>query len=316
MKKNVFGGAEVDPSLAPEEMGGGNYINCFLADKGAREGFLFQTIDYGEYGADAPRSRKFLAQAKKYFPELRQLVCRQGVLLSRERFSRAQADDTARLGKILGFPSAMPDEGATKKTRYGFDVSVSYRTPPAEPRKGASKDELKLLAMMRDRSDTIFSFVSTDATCAPAAEALRARLEKCLRESADFALALTGVELKMETWHSSSDLAAALLDKAHVFSPSELAAISNVWYNQVGEEHQSTFEALIANKKRLKSPLVRGIIVGMLLSNENDPASVFYPLQNHGEKVMGEFEAIKGAYEARVIETMLAAEGRAHGRST
>ena len=312
----MFGNPRADSSSAPEEMGEANYINCFLADKGARAGFLFQTIDYGEYSAGAPRSRKFLAQAKQYFPELRQLVCRQGVLLSREKFSRAQADDTAKLGKILGFPSAMPDESSAKKTTYGFDVNVSYIAPPAEPRQGAKKEELELSEALRNRNNTIISFVSADMKCAPAAEALRARLEGCLRESPDFALELVGVELKMEVWHSSPDLVAALLDRAHKFEQSELAAISNVWYNQVGEAHQATFEKLIADKARLKSPLVRGIIAGMLLSNENDPASVFYPLQDHGEKVMCEFETIKSVYEVRLIETLLAAETRSARRRT
>ena len=47
-----------------------DYINCFLVDKGVREGFLFQTIDHNEYNIEEPFTKKFLLLVKKYFKEL------------------------------------------------------------------------------------------------------------------------------------------------------------------------------------------------------------------------------------------------------
>jgi hypothetical protein len=311
-----------------------HYINCFLADKGVRAGYLFQTVDLGEYDSSAPKSAARLSYAAKYFPGLRQLACRQGVLLSREEFSLDRADDDVELGKILGFPCEMPDKSSSKETTYAFHLRAVF--PPkalfstkagvlcaeeylALP-EGASKEDVAAHTMSkilweepdcRDKyyKSPILSFVSADTTCVPAAEALRAKIERCLLNSADFLLrdSMHGVEMETVVCHSSKDLIAALLDLAHVFVDSELDEISNVWGNNVGENHQHVFDRILYDPSRLQNPVVRGMIIAMLLDSENKTEAVFYPLQNHGPAIMAKYEEINDAHEERMVQIMLEA---------
>ena len=314
-----------------------HYINCFLADKRVRAGYLFQPVDLDEFDSSAPKSAARLAAARKYFPALRQLECRQGVLLSRDEFSLAQADDDEELQKILGFPCGMPEKSSAKETTYAFHLRAVFPPKALFPSKeggvgalmgaplalpeGASKEDAavytisKILWEEADCRDkyykaNILSFVSADTTCVPAAEALRANIERCLFNSPDFILrdSMHCVELEMVVCHSSKDLVAALMDPNHVFMESELNEISNVWGNNVGENRQHIFNQILYAPERLCNPMIRGIIIGILLDNENKTEGVFYPVQNHGRAVMDKYWEIQAEHEERIIEIMLALE--------
>jgi hypothetical protein len=156
---------------------------------------------------------------------------------------------------------------------------------------------------------SIFSFVSTDITCVPAAEALRENIERCLLDSPDFLLrgSMHFVELEMVVCHSSKDLISALMDPTHVFMASELDEISNVWGNNVGENQQHIFDRILYDPDRLQNPVVRGMIIGMLLDSENKTEEVFYPLQNHGRAIMDKYSEIEALREERMAEVMLSA---------
>jgi len=79
-------------------------INCVLVHSGVRNAFLLQYIDYGENSANNYESSKKLAGIHKYFPELIHSPSRQGMIISKNRYTWDESDKSANLGKILGFP--------------------------------------------------------------------------------------------------------------------------------------------------------------------------------------------------------------------
>ena len=90
-------------------------VNCVLVQKGVRNAFLLQYIDYGENSLNDPESSKKLAGIRKYFPELIQSESAQGMIISKNKYTWDESHNEADMGRILGFPC-----------RYDFDYIVRH----------------------------------------------------------------------------------------------------------------------------------------------------------------------------------------------
>ena len=90
-------------------------VNCVLVQKGVRNAFLLQYIDYGENSPNDPESRTKLAGIRKYFPELIQSKSAQGMIISKNKYTWDESHNEADMGRILGFPC-----------RYDFDYIVRH----------------------------------------------------------------------------------------------------------------------------------------------------------------------------------------------
>jgi hypothetical protein len=293
---------------ASEELSVNDYINCFLADKGIREGFLFQTIDHREYSPEEPKSKKILLLVKKHFKNLNHLQFTQGVLLSRNVFEKEQVENDAELGKILGFPCECP-EYPTKKTRYGYDIVVVIKTS------NERKEELTQLAKEMEIDvplefdfnvkHTIISFMSLETTHQSTLTQTEI-IKNILLNDETFELRSSVVDVKLVITpvYTPSYLIDILLKPDHPFTEDELFEISNIWYNHIGENNLDEFKQFLDDKKKMINPVNRGIIIGILLFSENNAESVFYPMQNHGVSIMEKYDKIKDELETRMMEIM------------
>ena len=100
---------------AVSKIGEEELVNCVLVQKGVRNAFLLQYIDYGERSPHGPISRQKLAGIRKYFPDLIQSKSAQGMIISKNKYSWEESHNEADMGRILGFPC-----------RYDFDYIVSH----------------------------------------------------------------------------------------------------------------------------------------------------------------------------------------------
>ena len=101
------------------------YLNCYLVSKGGRDGYLFQNVQYKEYDINSPISKNKLNLMKKYFPSLKQIPNRQGVLLTKKQYTLKDIEDDSKLGKILGFPCQSLTE-ILKKIKEDDDLLTTY----------------------------------------------------------------------------------------------------------------------------------------------------------------------------------------------
>jgi len=103
------------------------YLNSFLINKGIREAYLFQTIDYGEYSPSAPKSAKILGMIKKEFPSLVHTPMQQGVLIAKRPIESAEYSTDSGLAKLLGFPCVLSAE-----TTYGYSILAAVGSGEVE----------------------------------------------------------------------------------------------------------------------------------------------------------------------------------------
>ena len=94
-------------------------VNCVLVQKGVRNAFLLQYIDYSERTPHGPISRRKLAGIKEYFPELKHSRSLEGTIISKNTYTWDESYNTADMGRILGF-----------SCRYEFDYILEH---PEEP---------------------------------------------------------------------------------------------------------------------------------------------------------------------------------------
>lgn len=293
---------------ASDELSVNDYINCFLADKGVREGFLFQMIDHKEYNIEEPFTKKFLLLVKKYFKGLNHLSFNQGVLLSRKLFEIEDVETSAKLGKILGFPCDIP-EYPSKKNRYGYDIVVFIKMPDKQI------EELTQLAKEMEYEiptefdfsikHNIISFMSLDATHQTTLTQTEIIKNILLNdESFELRSSVVDVKLVITPIYTESYFIDALLQADYIFTEDELFEISNIWYNHIGEEFLDEFKDYLDDSAQLLNPVNRGIIIGILLFSENNTTQVFYPIQNNGDKLMEEYETIHSKLESRMMETL------------
>ena len=296
---------------ASDELDVNDYINCFLADKEIREGFLFQTIDHKEYSPEEPISKNILLLVKKHFKNLNHLPFNQGVLLSRKVFDKEHVEKGSELGKILGFPCECP-KYPSKKTRYGYDIVVVLKMSMEEEEEFREEmkeweEEKKEMWKKIDfnTNHTIISFMSLEAshqTTLTQTEIIKNILLN--DETFELRSRVVDVKLVVTPVYTPSYLIDILLKPNHPFTEDELFEISNVWYNHIGENHLDEFKLFLDDKNKMINPVNRGIIIGILLFSENNAESVFYPIQNHGVTIMEKHDKIKEELETRMMEIM------------
>ena len=268
------------------------YINCFLANKEIRNGYLFQTIDHKEYSQKEPKSKNILLLIKKHFKKLNHLPFYQGVLLSRNVYKKELVENDSELGKILGFPCKRPE---SKKTRYGYDIVVVLKSSCPELENDNTYD----------KTYNIISFMSLDATHQTTLTQTDI-IKNILLNDDSFELRSRVVDVKLviSTIYTESYFIDALLQPDYKFTEDELYELTNIWYNQIGESHLDEFKNLLDDNTQLMNPVNRGIILGILLFSENNAESVFYPIQNNGVIKLNKYDKIKVELETRMIEIL------------
>jgi hypothetical protein len=103
------------------------YLNSFLINKGIRQAYLFQTIDYDEFSPSAPKSAKILGMIKKEFPNLVHTPMQQGVLIAKRPIKVEEYSTDSGLAKLLGFPCVLSSDNA-----YSYSIRAAVGTSEVE----------------------------------------------------------------------------------------------------------------------------------------------------------------------------------------
>ena len=247
--------------LGPKE-----YINCFLVTKKVRDGFLFQTIDYNEYDINSPISKKKLNSIKEYFPSLKQTPNKQGVLLSEKEFSLKDIEDTASLGKILGYQC----ESLTKI----FQEKAEDSEIPT--------DTVHIIVnLMDDTSITIISFMCININDKmDKINELVSKIRKALKEENEMKKNIKNVELNIEHEYTPYYLIKLLSNYEKNLTEDEKNSINA---NLDGIGFSEPFRKYINNYFQYNNPIHRGIMIGLLTYAKYPLLQPFYPLQNYGK---------------------------------
>ena len=267
-------------------LGDGEYINCFLVEQGVRGGYLFQTIDYGEYDIESPISRQKLSLMNKFFPSLIQTPNRQGVLLSKKEFPLEAIEDDISLGKILGFPCDLLKVLQQKKAD---DISTSVVQIN--------------IHFFNGKSISIISFKCTDIdTQISQINDLVDRIRESITES-ELSKIIKDVKLNITTDISEFHLIKLLSTPNTKFEKKETHML-NEYLENIGFSEKFTDKSF-----HLNNPIHRGILIGLLAYSKYPLLEPFYPLQNYGKDKPNEVEIQTEKFEDFLNESIKLSSG-------
>ena len=101
------------------------YINAYIVQQDGREGYLFQTIDYGEFSFNSPISREKLKCFKRDFPQLKYTPCSQGMMISKKEYNSTDLESDKELARILSFCCALERDDDNDRDSES-DTRASY----------------------------------------------------------------------------------------------------------------------------------------------------------------------------------------------
>ena len=82
-------------------------VNAILVQNNLRPAFLVQPINYNEYSFEKrEKTNQILKELLEKYPELLHTECSSGIIISKQSYSTEIISTSARLGEILGYPSA------------------------------------------------------------------------------------------------------------------------------------------------------------------------------------------------------------------
>jgi len=86
-----------------DEIGIQEYMGAVLVNNNVRNAMMIQSVDYGEKNENGPITHNKLENLLKHFPDLKQSVVYQGVILSKTEYTNDEVT-SANIGEILGYP--------------------------------------------------------------------------------------------------------------------------------------------------------------------------------------------------------------------
>jgi hypothetical protein len=220
------------------------YLNAFLVDKGVREAYLFQTIDYDEHSPSDPKSAERLAMIQKEFPSLVFTPMRQGVLVAKRLIAKKEYSRDAPLAKLLGFPCVLAEN---PEYSYSIHARVNGQTVPL----------IDYVCPTRDTEHLLFQKIKT-------------------------ALQEKGIE-DVNIDETKTIFPGEISSKLQLGTPlskDEMDSLTNYIENLgFSRDFDATFLAIFQQQ----NPVHRGIAITLLSLYENNPMQPFYPLQYHEE---------------------------------
>lgn len=235
------------------------YISCFLVSEFIRNGYLFQMVDHGEYNINDPISYIKLKRMKEFFPDLHFLPNKQGVLVSRYKYTLGDIDTDAKLGEILGFPCKLSKN--EKQIRYGYEIAII-------PFKGTSTP--------------IIAFISSDVKPLEYVQFMTGIIRDTVLENVELSSIIKDVVYSEKTLYPPQHYVNILMNENHSLTEYEVIDIQNYWYNTIGEYRIEEFRRFLNDECTMKHGVVRGLIVGLITYCDHCPLSCFFPLQSYG----------------------------------
>ena len=226
-------------------------INATLVQNDIRPAFLVQPINYNEYSFEKrERTNQILKELLEQFPELLQTECSSGIIISKQSYSTEIISTSARLGEILGYPSAKD-----------FEYIINY---PDEP------------------DATINIYINTITESHPIhILANRCKIENIERDQQYFQNMVSEFakisEIKLIVQIDYTIPIKSLINK--LLNNDELTCkdtfeVSNYIWN-IGMDKLNEYPFDYTN------PIHKGIVLTLLSYLNNDLVSPFYPLQQY-----------------------------------
>jgi hypothetical protein len=240
-------------------------IQCHLVEKGGRPGYLFQTVDIGDYhGVSIPTLTRFI---KRRFPTLKTHKDSQGIYITRTDIRTTDVDTNAKAGRILGYQCADRFDGLDRsKTTYTYHMWVRLK----------NKSRVHL-----------YSFVCPSSNKKKQWKQDGELIEKLLVGNKDLPLfrgkpiQVVSVEMEMEKELPPSYFLTLLLQTNRSIPQDAIDKMETIWFN-IGFDTNT--------RKRLRkefdpqNPLHRGIMASLLCFSIHNPLEPFFPIQYTGKQ--------------------------------
>jgi len=263
-----------------------NIINSILVEEEIRNASLIQPADYDEVTDTDPKMTVIQEKIKSLFPHLifsKSYNIYQGVIVSKKSYDREEIS-LKRMGEILGYP-CYKDFGNYDKnneTSYTIEININFEN-------GSFQQLLANICKNKDE-EAIFQEMAEKAEIA---------LKK-----PEYKDILKGNEVKNITVYLESVIPSkVLIDKLienQPFYKEEKDAIMNFLYNF---GFSMEIEFYFKENFQYDNPLHRGILLGLIMIDRNNPLSPFFPLQNYPEQDV-KIDEITKKLEKEIIDTL------------
>lgn len=239
-------------------------INCILVENDVRPSMLVQPVDYKEASGSDMKTKSILENIKKWFPSLIQSEkykgFYQGILISKKSYDN-EVISTNQMGQILGYP-CYRDFGSVSedKVKYSIDVNVIFKD-------GRGTEQI-IANVCNDLSQkSVFENIAKEATNV-------LKMHRIYSSLVD--------EVVVEVFPIvPTSLVLNKVVRNIKLNADENGKILNIFYNfMFGIELSFFFQ----DNFQYGNALHRGILIGLLTYEMNEPMKPFYPLFNYPEE--------------------------------
>jgi hypothetical protein len=275
------------------------YINVYIVQQDGREGYLFQTIDYGEFSFDSPISGEKLKCFKRDFPQLKYTPCSQGMMISKKEYNPKDLESDKELARILSFCCALEhaehsdsDSESDTDASYSFDVIVSL----------SNGKKITLISNICNTGDDV---------CENKTRCLANRLKEILmsipKDSRISMPDISDVSFVRHT-HYMEDYYIKLLSDTNrtdwTIRNDEMTNLENFLYNLGFSE---VIQDYLSDGFQFNNPVHRGILIGILTQSKYNVLEPFLPLQEHPNE-MKQVDAQTAKWEQLLLYTLKSTE--------
>lgn len=240
-------------------------MNCILVQHDVRPGVLIQPADYNERDRSGPHTAHILVGIAKRFPELKQSVSKEGVLISKRAYTYEELNDATVMGKALGYPCASDFEYVDMhRDEPSVGIQITVHLKP-----GGESKSLQLLANLC-RNESTF----------PQSVAFAKAAEFVLKADPLVGSIINSVIATKRVIIPTKALIRKLVHNEPLTQQEDQAIRNSIWnldFPPIAGKSVSDYIYDYTN------PVHRGILLGLLTYYDNTPLSAFYPLQNHPE---------------------------------
>jgi hypothetical protein len=242
-------------------------LNCILVKERIRPAMLIQPQDYQEATGKDPKIKRIIESVKKLFPELLQSEhynVYQGILISYDNFN-GEHISLEDMGKILGYPCYAEFETLNRdEITYHLGVKAVLEN-----------DELAhLIANVCANNNKLPEFEAI----AKAAEIVFKKEEyQHLLTQKVKSVIVTSTEIV-----TTKSIINKIINKKKL-SDADKGEIQNILYNF---SFTMDFQFFFDDNFQYNNPVHMGILLSLLLNEQNDTLSPFYPLQFRPENRM------------------------------
>ena len=275
---------------AVSDIGIEEFMNCILVRHDVRPAMMVQPWDYNENDATGPRTAHILAGIRKHFPDLKQTVSFDGIVVSKRSYTADELDNSTKIGRVLGYLCVDDyDYVHSHASIPSVAIEVIVELVP-----GGDKEEVQLMANVC-RADTT---MAKTVAFAAAAEAVL-KTDPTVGSIVKRVVANKRVTIPIKH----------LIDKLAVNTPlneDEQWAIKNELWNLGFPDEKTPYY-----KYDLANPVHRGIVIALLTYCKHTPIAAFYPLQEHHAEFVKE-KKIMRQWDNELIRVLDATRG-VHG---